>query len=223
MIKINQQDFENIVRKIISGETTRVKVAKELKTDRVTLNNRIQELAGYNPDLYEEFIKKFPYKPRKYTHIDWRAMLIDIMKKGYTKFQAEEQYEISNRTIARKVYEVDDKYIVSLYRTVSTYRKRQKPLPFELQEKIDELPEQEVFIGGICDKREEELNKLEQDYTAKLRQGEKATEASAKCGKSRATKDINTLYRIKIEKNTIQQQKENSSSKKQLNNSREER
>lgn len=158
---MTHEEFENKVRDIISGKTTRVKLLKELKIDKVTLNNKIQELSVYNPELYIEFIEKFPYMPREYTHIDWRAMLIDIMKKGYTKEQAADQYGITSRTIARKVYKVEDEYIVNLYRKVAYYRKHQKSLPHELQEEVDGLPEEEVFIGGVYDKREQELTKLE--------------------------------------------------------------
>ncbi len=204
MIKIEQKDFEDKVQQIIDGKTTRTKLIKELKIDRVTLNYKIQELVVFNPELYRKFITKFPYMPRKYTHINWRAMLIDIMKKGYTKIQAAEQYGINSRTIARKVYEVqkEDENIVNLYREVSGYRKRQKPLPPELQEKVNNLPNEDVFIGGIYDKREKELMELEKKYNDKLLKGEMAFKASADCGVQRASKNLNTLYRIKIENYT---------------------
>jgi len=213
MIEITQIEFEDKVRDIISGKTNRARLIKELKIDRVTLNNKIQELSVYNPELYVEFIKKFPYKPREYTHIDWRAMLIDIMKKGYTKEQAAEQYEINSRTIARKVYKVDDNYIVDLYREVSGYRKRQQPLPQKLQEIVDDLPEEEVFIGGVYDKKEQELMELEKNYNAKLADRINVTGASAICGKERVSKSLNTLYRIKIERNTLEQNTQSSAEK----------
>lgn len=201
MIEISQQEFENKVQQIIEGETTRTKLLKELKIDKVTLNNKIQELLTCNPDLYHSFIKKFPYMPREYTHINWRAMIIDIMKKGYTKKEAEEQYGISSRTIQRKVYKVQesDEEIVSLYREVSKYRKMQKLLPQELQKKVNELPEEEIFIGGVYDKKIQELLELEKKYNDELLKGESAKNASANCGKSRVSKPLNTLYRIKIE------------------------
>lgn len=201
MIEITQQDFEGKIEEILLGKTTRKKLIKELKIDRVTLNNKIQELIVHNPELYHRFIAKFPYMPREYTHINWRAMLIDIMKKGYTKFEAADQYEINDRTIARKVYKVQeyDPDIVELYRKVSRYRKMQKPLPKELQEMIDSLPEEEVFIGEIYDKREEELIRLEKEYTKRILNGQGATEASKECGTTRVSKSLNTLYRIKIE------------------------
>ena len=129
MIEITQKEFESKIENILLGKITRAKLIKELKIDRVTLNNKIQELIVYNPNLYHRFIAKFPHMSREYTHINWKAMLIDIMKKGYTKFEAAEQYGINARTIARKVYEVQeyDPYIVGLYREVSRYRKIQKP------------------------------------------------------------------------------------------------
>lgn len=202
MVEITQEDFERKIGEILLGNTTRTKLIKELRIDKVTLNAKIQELIIYNPELYHRFISKFPYMPREYTHIDWRAMLIDIMKKGYTKFEAAEQYGISDRTIGRKVYAVQeyDSDIVELYREVSRFRKMKKPLPKRLQEIVNNLPEEEVFIGGIYDKREAELMKLEKEYTEKIMNGQGAKEASKECGTTRASKNIRTLYRIEIEK-----------------------
>lgn len=160
MIDISQKEFEAKVRDILDGKTTRVKLISELKTDRDTLNNRIQELVVYNPKLYKAFIDKFPYKPREYTHIDYEALIIDILKKGYKRRELDEVYEgISSRTITRKisVVEKNNPDLIALYREVAKYRKQQKMLPMELQEKIDMLEEKEIFLGGVCDKRREEL------------------------------------------------------------------
>ena len=201
MIEISQKEFENKIQQVIKGKTTRTKLIKELKIDRVTLNNKIQELLVYNPDLYHDFITRFPYIPREYTHINWRAMLIDIMKKGYTKHEAEEQYSISSRTISRKVYEVekDDEDIVSLYREVSSYRRKQKELPQKLQQEVDSLQEEEIFLGGIYDKRTQELLELEKKYNEELAKGKSKNVASTNCGINKVDKTLNTLYRIKIE------------------------
>ena len=166
--------------------------------DRVTLNNRIQELYVHNIDLYMAFIRKFPYKPREYTHINYRAMVIDIMKKGYNKRQLADQYEISNRTIARKIsaLEETEPELISLYRKVAKYRKSQQRLPTELQKQVDELPVEEIFIGGVSTQREQELMEKERQYTQTRMQGISDTEAY---GNRRTVKDLSTLYRIKLE------------------------
>ena len=205
MIQISQQDFENKIKQIIEGKITRTSLIKELKVDRVTLNNKIQELFVYNPKLYIEFINKFPYTPREYTHINWRAMLIDIMKRGYTKFEAEEQYRISSRTIARKVYEVEkeDKYISDLYREVSYYRKHKKELPINLKRIIESLDEEEIFIGSVYDEKEAKLLKKEKEYQNKLLEGKRPMQASRECEMGRGKKTLSTLYRIEIEKSIL--------------------
>jgi len=203
MIKISQEEFESKVQDIIDGKTTRVKLLNELKTDKITLNNKIQELVIYNPKLYMAFIKKFPYRPREYTHIDYEAIIIDILKKGYTRRELDDVYErVSSRTIQRKINVIKDTNpeLVKLYREVSEYRKRQKPLPKELQTQIDMLEEKEIFIGEICDKRREELLEKERKYQEAIINGKGATVASREIGQNRGSKAISTLNRIEIER-----------------------
>ena len=166
MIEISQQEFEAKVQDIIDGKTTRANLIKELKIDKITLNTKIQELAVYNPELYREFVVKFPYRPREYTHIDYEAIIIDILKKGYTRREWNDIYEVDSRTITRKIYDIEEKNpdLVSLYRKVSEYRRRQKQLPEELIKAIEELEEKEIYLCDICDKKREELLKREKEY-----------------------------------------------------------
>ena len=204
MIEISQKDFESKIQDIIDGKTTREKLIDELKIDRVTLNNKIQELVVYNPKLYKDFIEKFPYRPREYTHIDYEALVIDILKNGYTRRSWKEVYGIDSRTITRKVYVVKEKNpdLVSLYREVARYRKQQKKLPEGLQRQIDMLEEKEIFLGGVCDKKREELLEKERRYNEKLSDGTGATRASEELGTQRVSRLINTLNRIEIERQT---------------------
>ena len=201
MIEISQKDFESRIQDVIDGKTTRTQLIEELKTDRNTLNNKIQELVVYNPELYKKFIEKFPYKPREYTHIDYEALIIDILKNGYTRRELEGVYGISSRTIQRKIHliEANNPELVQLYREVSRYRKQQKELPKELQEKVDQLVESEIFVEGIYDQKREELLEEERRYNTKLMEGVSVTQASRELGKGRISKRIDTLNRIQIE------------------------
>lgn len=198
MKQISQEEFEQSIQDIIDGKCTRVELQKRYHVDRVTLNNKIQELYVYNIDLYMAFIRKFPYKPREYTHINYRAMVIDIMKKGYNKRQLADQYEISDRTIARKINMLaeTEPELISLYRRVAKYRKSQKRLPKDLQSEVDALPMEEIFLGGVIDKREQELMEKEKQYTETRMQG--ISDAKA-YGTKKTVKDLSTLYRIKLE------------------------
>lgn len=159
MIKISQKDFEDQIRRIINGEITRTELAKELETDKRTLNNKIQELYDKNPDLYLEFISKFPYRPNTYTHINYEAMMIDILKKGYTQRQAVDEYGISRPTMRNHFKEIEETNpeLYELYLEVMTYRKNRIVLPVGLARKVQELEDQEIFIGGIFDEREKAL------------------------------------------------------------------
>ena len=201
MLKISQQEFEAKVQDIIDGKTTRTQLQIDLRVDKNTLNNKIQELVVYNPKLYRAFVQKFPYRPREYTHIDYEALIIDIMKNGYTRREWDEVYGISSRTIIRKIYCIEDENpeLISLYREVSRYRRMQKTLPLQLKIKVDMLEDKEIFHGSIYDKKREELLSQEKEYNQKLQQGKRVAEASKEVGRERMSKAIDTLNRIEIE------------------------
>ena len=204
MIQISQEEFESKILDVIDGKSTRVELIAELKIDRSTLNNKIQELVVYNPKLYKKFIEKFPYRPREYSHIDYEALLIDILKKGYKRREWDDIYEIDSRTITRKIHAIEktNPELINLYRKVSKYRKMQKKIPSDLQDQINLLEEREIYIAGIYDKKREELLSEEKEYQEKLMQGKKAVQASKELGKGRISKRIDTLNRIEIETRT---------------------
>lgn len=214
MIEISQDEFEQKIQEVIDGKYTRADLIKQLKVDRITLNNKIQELYITNPELYLQFIRKFPYKPREYTHIDYEAMIIDIMKKGYKKKEAAEQYGIHDRTIARKIHQVEktNPDLVALYRKVAFYRKCQYELPEDLQREIDALEEREVFVGGIYDEKEKSLLEKEKQYNETKALG--ISDAKA-YGKRRTIKDLSTLYRLEIEQNVRERNQSSSQKKKE--------
>ena len=62
MKELSQKEFEEQIQRLIDGQTTRKKLAKEIGTDIRTLNKKIMEMSAKNPELYTEFLKKFPYK-----------------------------------------------------------------------------------------------------------------------------------------------------------------
>lgn len=202
MIEISQKEFEAKVQDIIDGKTTRANLIIELKIDRVTLNTKIQELAVYNPELYRAFVIKFPYRPREYTHIDYEAVIIDILKNGYKRRDWDAIYDVDSRTITRKIYEVEktNPDLVTLYREVSMYRKKQTALPQYLIDRIEQLESKEIFLCDICDNKRAELLEMERKYTDAILKGKGAANASREVGKERASKSLDTLSRIDLER-----------------------
>ena len=212
MIEISQKEFEAKIQDVIDGKTTRANLIIELKIDRVTLNTKIQELAVHNPELYREFVIKFPYRPREYTHIDYEAVIIDILKKGYKRRDWDNIYEVDSRTITRKIYEVEEynPELVALYREVSEYRKKQMPLPQDLIDRIERLKSKEIFLCGVCDNKKSELSEVDRRYIDARLEGKGVVEASEIAGKKgRVSRLEDTLSRIELEERTIKNTKLN--------------
>ena len=84
MKNISKDEFKQAIKRLINGEITKVKLAKELETDPRTLDNRIQELSATDPELYYEYVDVLPYKQKGIDHIDFEALVIYMLKNGCT-------------------------------------------------------------------------------------------------------------------------------------------
>lgn len=219
MIEISQEEFEQKVQEIIDGKLSRKQLTKLLKTDTRTLNNKIQELVVYNSDLYMEFIKKFPYKSKERTDIDYEALVIEIIKNGMTSAEAVAKYNIGERTITRKVkaLEKENPYLIEIYREVKKNNKNNIVESKELREKIEGLVSRPVKISEINETRRKELEELEKTFNSRCQYVSKE-EAARSMGltANRMYKLLNELYRIKIEENAKKNNEENSTFKDSL-------
>lgn len=205
MINISQKEFEEKIRELIDGKTSRIKLAKELGTDIRTLNNKIvEEISVNNPELYIEFIKKFPFKQRQRDDIDYEALVIEMIKHRTTTLDAANKYELGVRTIQRKVnkLEKENTYLIAIYKQVKKNNKTGVPVPVDIQEKIDMLVERPVKINEMNDTRKKHLEEIERIFNNRCRYVSKK-EAADSMGISihRIYMSLNDLYRIKIEEN----------------------
>lgn len=203
MKQISQEEFERCIEMLVDKKITKVKLAKELETDPRTLDNRIQELVVFNPELYGRYLEVMPYKQRTLTHIDFEALLIHMLKQELTVDEAARKYDISPRTIRRRINELENTELVELYREVADNRKHRKPDSIEIIEKIGLLQERQFILGDVNDQREQELLKIEAEYY-RLCQTMGKREAAIKMGygdRDRVFKLLNELYKLKIEKN----------------------
>ena len=102
-------------------------------------------------------------KPKQYTHIDYEALLIYIMKNNITVDKALEVFglDIARSTVIRNIRKLKEQNkgneIISLYQKKYVPNMQSKTLPIALQEKIDLLPNKPVIIQ---DKLEVLYNKL---------------------------------------------------------------
>lgn len=135
MKELTRQEFEQQIERVIRGEISRKKLAKELETDIRTINNKIMELSTENPDLYSKFVEKYPYKPKE-IKVDIEKIAIMVIRYGIQK--TAENVGISERTISRKVKKLE-KTNPELYKI---YSERGKKLTKEEQREVDEKLEE---------------------------------------------------------------------------------
>lgn len=208
MKQITDKEFYESIEKIIRGESSRAKLIKELETDSRTLNNKIQELVIYNPELYSRFIKKFPYRTKTRDDIDFEALAIEITKNGTTTFQASKKYNIGERTIRRRMKELakENPYLAEIYNEVKENNKHSRSNSLELQDKISKLILRPVQISEINETREKQLEEIERVFNKRCQIVSKE-EAAKSMGMTanRVYKVLNELYRMRIERESKNQ------------------
>jgi hypothetical protein len=117
MKEVNSEEFENLIFEMVEGKKQIKDAVTELECGHRAFHNKVMELSITNPELYREYVIKFPYKPKQITHIDYEALLIYVIKHDLTLEQAQEEFGISRRTIDRNILKANiSPDVVELYR-----------------------------------------------------------------------------------------------------------
>lgn len=201
MKNISKDEFKQAIRRLINGEITKVKLAKELETDPRTLDNRIQELSATDPELYYEYVDVLPYKQKGIDHIDFEALVIYMLKNGCTADETAQKFGVSRRTINRRINDLENKELREMYREVADNRKHGRNNGVELDRIISELEPREVIKGGVNDRRKRELLAIESRFN-KLCETMDKTQAAKTMGygdRDRLYKLMYELYKLEIE------------------------
>lgn len=202
MKQISQEEFEKCIESLINREISKVKLAKLLESDVRTLDVKIQELVVTNPKLYEEYVHTLPYKQKGYNHIDYEALLIYALKKELTLEQVAQEFDISRRTLSRRINDLGDIKVVRLYRAVAQNRKRGVQDSLEIVKEIEELQERTVILDDVNARREEELLQIEKRFNelCMTMSKKQAAQVMGYNDRDRIYKLLNELYKLKIEK-----------------------
>ena len=206
MKEMSKEEFYEEIRSVIRGEITITKLVKELQTDSRILNNKIQELSGYNPELYNEYVEKFPYKSKSRDDIDFEALAIEIVKENMTMKTVEEKYNVGERTVRRRIETLkkENPYLYGIYKEVKENIKHSKKNSPELQSEIGDLVSRTVKVLELNEKRQNELEEIEAVFQNRCKYVSKE-EAAKSMGMTanRIYKLLNELYRIRIEKENL--------------------
>ena len=204
MKKLSEEEFADAIKRLIRGEITKVKLSKELETDTRTLDKEIQKLSATNQELYNEDIRALPYNQKEIDHIDYEALVIYMLKQGFTINEVAEEFNISRRTISRRICELKNKELANMYREVADNRKHRRNNGIELNKKISELEYRDVIICEINDRRKAELLAIEARFN-KLCETMGKRQAAKVMGygdRDRVYKLLEELYKLEIEEYT---------------------
>lgn len=212
MKEITDSEFEQLMLEVIAGKKSRVELAGELKTDWRTLNKKIQLLSMTNPELYKQFVEKYPYKPKEITAIPLKTMLYEFLKTGIKMQDLADKYGIGERTLRRKIDALkksdnpEDLKLYHLCKDIAYARAHTKKVPISLQEQINELEiKPEEIKQDDKEKRRQQLLQIEKNYNelCRIMPKEKAAEAMGYTY-NRVYKLLDELYCMEIQNHVIQ-------------------
>lgn len=205
MKNLTKVEFEKQIERMLKGEITRKKLAKELETDLRTLNGKITELAQTNPELYKRYITKFPYQPKMREDIDYEALVVNVMKQRINIEKAVQEYKVSRRTIARRIKDLEktNPDLIKVYRKYADCIKRGTEIPLEIIRIIDSLQSRPVILRDNVEKKEQSL-RAELEQFEKLKSTGVSNEETARRlgydGYPTVWKKYKELERIEAEK-----------------------
>ena len=203
MIDISEKDFLNYLEKYANKEISMSKLVEVLKSDYRTINNKIIEISITNPELYYRIVLGHPYKQKGRVDIDFEALMIYIIKHSITIMQASEIFNVSRRTIQRRVNEIKSTNL-ELYKLFKIAVGKDKRIlnSLDIQEQIGKLQSRPVVVGEVNEEREKFLLDIEKRYNELLATGILKEQAAKEMGYTRnyINNALDELYRIKIEK-----------------------
>ena len=205
MIDITEQQLIKYLEKYANKEISMTNLVKILQTDYRTLNNKIIRLSVDYPELYEKIVKNNPYTQKSRSDIDYEVLMIYILKKNITIQDAVAIFNVSEKTIQRRIKEEKEKNpelyklfksVIRRGRTAGNYEK--------FQEEINQLEYRDVIISEKNEQRKEFLLQIETRFNSLIDEGKTKEQSAKEMGYTLnyVYKMLNELYRIKIEEDT---------------------
>ena len=211
MIDITEQELIKYLEKYANKEISMTSLVKTLQTDYRTLNSKILRLSVDYPELYEKIVKNNPYSQKNRSDIDYEALMIYILKNHMTVQDAAALFNVSEKTIRRRVKEEKEKNpeLYKLFKSVIR-RGRTSNDREQLKGEIDKLEYREVIISKRNEHRKEFLLQFEEKFNSLVSENKTKEQAAKEMGYTLnyVHKILNELYRIKIEEQTVDTAKE---------------
>ena len=170
MVNVNEQDLVDTMDKLFENQITMEQAYTGLNIDRLTFKERLEEYVINSKD--KELTKKYiEYESRMrpdYSHINFKALLIEMVKTNSSQAEIANEYGIPARTIGREIEKLkSDKSYGDLYAVCKEHacRKLQKS-EFSIFEKeivnrlLDKYNEGPIIIKNAKTKEEKEYERI---------------------------------------------------------------
>lgn len=101
--KVEDKTLEVAVEQIVFGQRTIKDVSEELKMDKETFRYKMMNALNKNKRLLIAYIDKESKRRPDYSFINFRALLLEMIKSGKTQSEIGNEYGIPARRISREV------------------------------------------------------------------------------------------------------------------------
>lgn len=108
-------------------------------------------------------------KPKQYSHIDYEALLIYVMKKriSVSKVIEELELDISRATIVRNINKINKQSdgkneVINLYQKKYVPNMQKSKMPWKIAAKINALPEKGVIVKDELEELYDKLSKMKE-------------------------------------------------------------
>jgi len=133
--------IKTIVIRILKGELSAKQAEKEYHIDRETIRRKINQFVQEDESLLVEYIEYLKKSGEDYSGINFKGLIISMIKQNLSQSQMAKRYKIPARTISReleKLSQSKDEKDSKLYKIAKNYSRKKM-----LRERI---PESEIEL-----------------------------------------------------------------------------
>jgi len=221
--EIEESKMKEICNQLFSNKITMEKACSKLNIDRQTFKEKMAQYINNcnDKDLMKQYIQYENRRNPDYSHINFKALLKEMIILDVSQVKIAEEYYIPARTIGRQIEKLkNDEYYSDLYYLCKEHAERtlkgieystfEKDLIARLLDKYDEGP---IIIDNFITKEEREYNKaksiVEQSMEINGTNKQKAMSLGISESTLRRMKILAQNYEMKQElKNSIEEGKE---------------
>lgn len=165
--------MKGIVTSILKGDITAKKASEVYHIDRETIKRKINEFIKEDSSLFRQYIEYLEKSGRDYTSINFRGLLVQMIRNNMSQSEMAQEYGIPARTVSRELEKIgkseaeEDKKLFNIAKIYADKKMRREKLSvyeIDLYTKIldEEFGEIAIIEPDAISKDDIEIQKLEE-------------------------------------------------------------